>query len=217
MDNVIKLLSAFGNGVLRIVSALAWPIGIGGGIAVGALLVVMYWGGSFTSKKTLKEVQEETVQEVTQAQRDYVAAAIARDAINSGEPNRVHEGIAWAVINYSRTYNVDIPTVVSKSLTTVPVGYERRGIRAFQLWWVKRFDANAAQWNAALARADQLLARGKAALSDPSLACVTHYIRKPRSTFTEPSEATERLIREMREVPTPSGPNPGAARFFCPR
>jgi hypothetical protein len=171
---------------------------------------------AFTPARTIEQARQETVYTVTEEQREYIAALICRDAVMENEPIRVQDGVAWAAINYSRTYGIEIQQVVSRGLTMIPLNHTRTSTYLFSLNYIRSIECRR-HWNAALARADQLLTRGRNALSDPSLGCVTHYVRKPRSTHNEPPEIIQRLVNEMRELPPGGGANPGVARFFCPR
>jgi hypothetical protein len=183
MDGFIKLMSAAGNGFLRLIGTFTWPIAFVAAAGLSVLLLAMYWGGAFTPARTIEQVRQETVYAVTQEQREYVAAAMIRDAIVTNEPIRVQEGVAWAVINYSRTYGVDIPVVVSRSLTMIPLGYERSSDPWFVLGYVRRVDANTATWNAALASGSAAHARTRGA--QRSIACVRHALhpQAPANAF----------------------------------
>ncbi len=214
MDKFLKVMSVFWSGVLGLIRPFIWPMTFVCCVGVAVALFFMYWSGSFAPKKTIEQARQETVFAVTEAERDHIAALIIRDAVLANEPIRVQEGVAWAAINYGRTYGIEIPQVVSRGLTMIPLNHER-GVYMFSLGYIK-WEAGR-NWDAALARADQLLTRGRAALTDQSLSCVTHYIRKPRKTHTERPELIERLVKEMRELPKVTSPNPGEARFFCLR
>jgi hypothetical protein len=217
-DGFYRFSGAIWGGFLRFCSTFAWPLGIGGGIAIGALLVVMYWGGAFTPKKNIETIRQETIQKFSETEREYLAAIIYRDAIASGEPIRVQEGVGWAAINYRRVNGVDISTIFGKGLTMVPLGYMRKHAYWASLTYIKKWEASTGDWTAALNRADALITKGKAAVSDPTLLCATHYIRKVRGTHREEPEALAGLTNgSMAEVPKGTGPNPGDARFFCPK
>lgn len=219
MDGFYKLCGMVWGGFLRFCSTFAWPLGIGGGIALGALLVVMYWGGAFTPKRTIEQMRVETVDDLSKEEREYLAVAIIRDAMVESEPERVQEGVAWSVVNFRKKYGVDIPTIVKNSLTMVPLNYEggRPLIPTIKFYVLYR-EANAGQRKAALALADKIVTKGSAALSDQALICSTQYIRKPRSTHTPPEDVIKRFENpgEFKEVPKGTSANPGAGRFFCP-
>lgn len=218
MEGFYKVSGMLWNGFLRFCSTFAWPLGIGGGIALGALFVVMYWGGAFTPKKSIEQVRVETIQKLSEDERDYLAVAIIRDSMLTAEPIRVQEGVAWAILNYRKHYGIDIPTIVKHSLTMVPLNYTRKETMfATSRGYVKYVEASGGQRTAALALADRMVTKGVAALSDPALACATQYIRKKRGTHQESDEAIKRLETELREVPKGTTANPGEARFFCPK
>jgi hypothetical protein len=218
VNGFYRFSGALWNGFLRFCSTFAWPIGIGGGIAFGALFIAMYWGGAFTPKKTIEQVREETIQQLSEEERQYLATAIVRDAMLTNEPVDVQEGIAWSILNYRKVYKVDIPTIVKNSLTMIPLNYQRKKtLIATSSRYVRWVEASGGQWTAALALADRMVTKGSTALTQQSLSCATHYIRKKRKTHQEEPEALAQLEREMREVSKGTGPNPGEARFFCPK
>ncbi len=222
LDKVLKGCSAFCGtlfgGFLAFCRTFAWPLSFALGMGLVALVAAFYFAGHFTPKQTVEQARIETIQKLSEDERKLLATAIIRDAMLKSEPLRVQEGVGWANLNYRKTYGVGIANIVKKSLTMIPVNYVRQKFLAeTQSWWVKTFEASDSQWTEALALADRLVAKGSAALSDQSLACATHYVRKKRETHEESPEAIAQLEAEMSEVPKGSGANPGQARFFCPK
>ncbi len=218
MEGFYRFMGVFWGGFLRFLSTFAWPVCIGLALMGSVVSVFMYWGGAFKPKMTIDQVRTETILKLSEDEREYLAVAIIRDAMLTGEPLRVQEGVGWAVLNFRKHYGVDIPTIVSKSLTMIPLNFVReRTLVATSRKYVRYVEASSGQWTAALALADRLVTKNVSALSDPALACATQYIRKRRGTHQESAAVVKRLETELREVPKGTSPNPGEARFFCPK
>lgn len=203
----------------RLIVSFKWPIAAVASVGVMALVVVWsafsWWEGGFTPKKTVEEKRIETVQKLSDDERKYLATAILRDAIIMSEPIRVQEGVGWAVLNYKKKFNVDIPTIVRNSLTMLPLDQKGGPFVPTSSRWVMR-EVSDGQVTEAYAIADRLVMKQAAALSDPALACTTQYIRKKRITWSPSKEVVAKLESpEFKEVPKGQSANPGEARFFC--
>jgi hypothetical protein len=204
----------------RLLVSFKWPIAFAvaaiGSVAALAIVGFMWWEDAFKHKKTVDEKRIETVQKLRDDERTYLATAIIRDAMLTSEPIRVQEGVGWAVLNYRKKFNVDIPTIVKNSLTMLPLNHKGGGpLLPTSSRFVMK-EASDGQITEAYALADRLVAMQAAVLSDPALSCATQYVRKKRITWSPSKEIVEKFeSSEYKEVPKSNAPNPGDGRFFC--
>ena len=193
----------------------AWPLGFAAAVIGSVAMGFMWWEDHFTHRKTVEEKRIETVQKLSDDERTYLATAILRDAIITAEPIHVQEGVGWAVLNYKKKFNVDIPTIVRNSLTMLALDQKGGPLIPTSSRYVMK-EVSEGQRNEAFALADRLVSKQAAALSDPALTCATQYIRKKRITWSPSKEVVAKLeAPEFKEVPKSNAVNPGEGRFFC--